>query len=210
MPLLRSGSSVAYSGTTWQELVESSTGRTLYDLDWAFEADHDDTDIEQDPGAADPGDDKRDVANPAVADPKPQMQPGSGSSCSGSSNVIMKQRKVILKPASQKLYAQRGEMQVFHMTDSQLFDDIHTYGTTAELRSTRYHADWIPCRHCMRDVHMATYVLGAKADPNDLVHALRKTGMPIIVLVFTEVVSDHHGIYKVLQALCDDCASIRR
>ena len=51
----------------------------------------------------------------------------------------------------------------------------------------------------MRDVHMATYVLGAKADPNDLVHALRRTGMPVIVLVFTEIVSDCHPIYRALK-----------
>ena len=46
---------------------------------------------------------------------------------------------------------------------------------------------------------MATYVLGAKARPLDLVHALRKAGMPVIVLVFTEFVSVHHDIYKALK-----------
>ena len=158
MPRLRSGSSVAYSGTTWLELVESSTGRTLYDLDWAFEADHDDTDIEPDPCAQDPlyneregvdsavanpNDGEQDVADPAVADPAvadPDVADscvadpaGSGSSCNGSSNITLQPRKVVLKPSSNKLYAQRGQMQVFHMTDRQFCDDIHTYATAAEL-----------------------------------------------------------------------------
>ena len=222
MQRLRSGSSVAYSDVTWVELRECSESRTLIDLDWAFEADHDDTDLEPSPCAEHPEDDERDgadsavatpndgaqdvenpaVADPAVADPEPQIPPWrSGSSCGGSSNIALRPRKDILKPASNKLYAQRGEMQVFHMTDMQFsddIDDIHTYATAAELRHTTWRDDVTPCQYCMRDVHMATYVLGAKADPNDLAHALRKTGMPIIVLVFTVVVSDCHDIYKAL------------
>ena len=41
MQQLRSGSTVTYSETTWIELRECSESRTLLDLDWAFEADHD-------------------------------------------------------------------------------------------------------------------------------------------------------------------------
>ena len=209
---------MAYSGVTWAELIEMSKDRTWCDLDWAFEADHVDTDIEPDPGAEHPEDDERDgadsavanpndgaqdvadpaVADPAVADPEPQIRPWrSRSSCGGSSNITLRPRKVRLKPASNKLYAQRGQMQVFHIADSQFSDDIHTYTTAAELR--QHWRDGVPpCQSCMRDVHMATYVLGATADPNDLVHALRGAGMPIIVLVFTEVVDDSHDIYKSL------------
>ena len=203
MQRLRSGSSVAYSDVTWLELREMSESRTLIDLDWAFEADHEDTDAEDDErdgadsAVANPNDDAQDV------DPEPQLHPWrSGSSWSGSSNIVLRPRKVSLRPAwqpaSKKLYAQRGQMQVFHTTDSEFNDDIHTYATTSELRCTSWKNSVNPCQYCMRDVHMATYVLGAKADPNDLVHALRKTGMPIIVLVFTEEVSDCHDIYKSL------------
>ena len=193
MQQLRSGSSVTYSETTWIELRECSESRTLLDLDWAFEAEHDDTDHELDPW---PEDYEHDGADSAVANPEPPWR--SGSSCSGSNKVYMQPRKVRLKAASRKLYAQRGEMQVFHMTDSQLSDDIHTYATAAELRGEVDDGGVLPCQCGMRDVHMATYVLGAKADPNDLVHALRKTGMPIVVLVFTEIVSDCHDIFKAL------------
>ena len=219
MQPLRSGSSVAYSGVTMLELQELSEKRTWSDLDWAFEADHVDTDIEPDPDAEHPEDDERygadsavanpndgaqDVADPAVADPpvadpEPQIRPWrSGSSCGGSSNIALRPRKVRLQHAPHKLYAQRGQMQVFHTTDSQFSDDIHTHATAAELRQVTWRDGVPPCRYCMRDVHMATYVLGAKADPNDLAHALRRAGMPIIVLVFTEVVSDSHDIYKSL------------
>ena len=78
MQQLRSGSSVTYSETTWIELRECSESRTLLDLDWAFEADHDDTDHELDPWPEDFEHDGADsaVANislgeadPAVADP---------------------------------------------------------------------------------------------------------------------------------------------
>ena len=206
MNAIRDGSSVAYSGLSWRSLVEDSHGSTLYDFDWAFEADHDDTDLDPesdvvedgseavDSDVANPNDGEADVEDPAVAgsavaDPKRkvQLKARSGSSCGGSSAVVMKPRKVRLKPASQKLYAQRGKMQVFHMTNTDFPDDSHPFGTTSDLRETVYEEDTIPCRYFMRDVHMATYVLSAHADPSDLVHTLRQTGMPIIVLVLTEI-----------------------
>ena len=71
MQQLRSGSSVAYSGLTFVELCESALGKTDHDLDWAFEADHDDTDLEPTSDSAgsdcagDPG-----GADSAVADPE--------------------------------------------------------------------------------------------------------------------------------------------
>ena len=229
----RSGSSVAYSGTTWQELVESSTGRTLYDLDWAFEADHDDTDSEADPGAEDPSHNEREgvdsavanpndgqpavadpaVADPAVADPavahpdeaESCVAEQGGSSCDRSSFITRRPRKVTLKPAAKKLYCRRGpKMQVHYMQEGKvpnyLPPDMYTDGATAELRHTQWEAEDAnnPCRYCMRDVHMATFVLGAEADPNDLAHRLRDTGVPIIVLVLTEVVAPYHDIFKAL------------
>jgi len=209
---------VAYSGLKWGELVEESHGATLYDLDWAFEADHDDTDLEPDSDAADEGSDVADsavanpsdgeadvadsaVAGPAVANPQPkvQLKLGSGSSCGGSRAVVMTPRKVRLKPASPKLYAQRGKMQVFHMTNTGFHDDAHTSGTTSDLRNTTYEDDTIPCRYGMRDVHMATYVLSALSDPSDLVYTLRNTGMPIVVLVLTEIVAPTDHIYIALK-----------
>ena len=45
---LRSGSSLAYSDITWDEVCESED-QTKIDLGWAFDADHDDTDFERDP-----------------------------------------------------------------------------------------------------------------------------------------------------------------
>ena len=195
MQPLWKGSSVGYSGVSWNELCKLSEERTLGDLDWAFEADYSDTDLEPDDDEG-PKDDEQDGADSAVANPQdvsdaePDPEPPwrSGSSCGGS-------RKVRLSGSScgrsRKLYARRGEMQVFHMGDIRWASDIHEHTTAAEIRQG---IGILPCRFGMRDVHMATYVLGAKADPNDLVHALRKTGMPIIVLVFTEVVSDCHDI----------------
>ena len=195
MQPLWKGSSVGYSGVSWNELYELAEERTLGDLDWAFEADYSDTDLEPDDDEG-PKNDEQDGADSAVANPQdvsdaepdPEAPWRSGSSCGGS-------RKVRLSGSScgrsKKLYARRGEMQVFHMGDIRWASDIHEHTTAAEIRQG---IGTLPCLFGMRDVHMATYVLGAKADPNDLVHALRKQGMPIIVLVFTEVVSDCHDI----------------
>ena len=66
MQPLRSGSSVAYSDIKWAELCGAES-QTKCDLDWAFEADHADTDFERDPSAEDAGDDERYGADSAVA-----------------------------------------------------------------------------------------------------------------------------------------------
>ena len=79
MQPLWQGSSVAYSGVSWEELCTLSENRTLGDLDWAFEADHSDTDLE--PGDyEDLEDDEQDgadsaVANPHDGDPDPEPDP---------------------------------------------------------------------------------------------------------------------------------------
>ena len=215
---VRAGSSVAYSGTTLRKLVEAS-----HYLDRAFEADNDATDSEPDPCARDPfhneregvdsavanpNDGQQDVADPAVADPAvadPDVADSyvaeqGGSSCDGTQQP----RKVVSESASKKLYARRGPMQVFRMTEHRYNDlpnDIYTYGPTAALRGTHWEHDDDnnPCRYHMRDVHMATYVLGAKADANELSHRLKATGIPIVVLVFTELVSISHDIFKALK-----------
>ena len=147
MSLLRSGSAVAYSGTTWVELVESSTAQTMHDLDWAFEADHDDTDSEADPCAEDPSRNDRegvdsavanpddghpDVADPAVADPAlagPDeaelcVAEQGGSSCDGSSVITQQPRKVVLQPASKKLYCRRSPMQVYYTSVRNSVNDL--------------------------------------------------------------------------------------
>ena len=181
MQPLRSGSSVAYSDIKWAELCGAES-QTKCDLDWAIEADHDDTDFERDLRAEDASDDERYGADSAVANPNDGEQDVEDH-----------------RPSSKKLYVQRSKMQVFHTTPILLPDDVHSRGTTAAIRHTRTRADNIPSRYCMRDVHMATYVLGASAQPSDLAVALRATGIPIIVLVFTRVVSDEHDIYKALK-----------
>ena len=174
-----------------------------HDLDRAFEADNADTDIEPDlcaegvdSAVANPNDGEQDVADPAVADPAVAEQ--GGSSCDGTQPPW----RVASDSASKKLYGRRGPMQVFHMTPlRRLPDDIYTYGPTTELRHTIWEQGDAnhPCMYLMRDVHMATYVLGAKADPNELSHRLNATGVPIIVMVFTEVVSDSHDIFRALK-----------
>ena len=187
---------MAYSDVKWDDLCESEW-RTRYDLDWAFEADHSDTDFDPcaedasdderygaDSAVANPNDGEQDIADPAVADPQHL-----------SSHITLTPFREV-KHSSTKLYAQRRKMQIFHTTP----DTCSALATTTAIRNyTRRRADTIPCRYRMRDVHMATYVLGAKARPLDLVHALRKAGMPVIVLVFTEFVSVHHDIYKALK-----------
>jgi hypothetical protein len=47
----------------------------------------------------------------------------------------------------------------------------------------------------MRDVRMATYILGKRANPFDLAFQLRRTELSIAVLVFTGDVSDQDDIY---------------
>ena len=178
---VRAGSSVAYSDIKWTDICLAEP-QTKADLDWAFEADHADTDFERDPSAEDAGDDERYGADSAVANPNDGEQDVEDH-----------------RPSSKKLYAQRSKMQVFHTCRILIPNDKHLHGTTAAIRNTTCVAEKTPCRYGMRDVHMATYVLGAKADPNDLVHALRRTGMPVIVLVFTEIMSDCHPIYRPLK-----------
>ena len=62
----------------------------------------------------------------------------------------------------------------------------------------QYHKNHIPCRTYMHDVHMATYTMGEHGPPLELANKLRKTGMPIIVLVFTSDVCDNDEIYKAI------------
>ena len=181
MQPVRSGSSVAYSDTKWTDICLAEP-QTKLDLDWAFEADHADTDFERDPSAEDAGDDERYGADSAVANPNDGEQDVEDH-----------------RPSSKKLYAQRSKMQVFHTCRILIPNDKHLHGTTAAIRNTRCVAEKAPCRYGMRDVHMATYVLGAGADPMKLVNALRQTGIPIIVLVFTRAVCELHDIYKDLK-----------
>ena len=181
MQPVRSGSSVAYSNLTWANICLAED-QTKLDLDWAFEADHADTDFERDPSAEDAGDDERYGADSAVANPHDGEQDVEDH-----------------RPSSTKLYVQRSNMQVFHTGRIIMSNGKHLRGTTAAIRNTRCADDDLPSRYGMRDVHMATYVLGAGADPMKLLDALRRTGIPIIVLVFTRAVCEDHEIYKALK-----------
>ena len=119
MQPLRSGSSVAYSDIKWADICLAEP-QTKSDLDWAFEADHADTDFERDPSAEDAGDDERYGADSAVANPNDGEQDVEDH-----------------RPSSKKLYAQRSKMQVFYTRRSQSPDHKHLLGTTAAIRNTR-------------------------------------------------------------------------